>query len=153
MKKSSSNTNPSFDYFTLCQTYPELTHCSFFQNQQELISLMGDCVDREMANSQRGTAIETEAAFQSHYIEWARLIGIPDPCGPNVGYQRIVVIYVKFLQSGVNYCNCNTDNLQSMTLLGYAKAINTLFTLRAFKPPVNLNNENNMRGTLINNLT
>jgi hypothetical protein len=39
-----------------------------------------------------------------------------------------------------------------MTLLGYAKAINMIFTLRAFKPPVDLNNKNNMTGTLINNL-
>ena len=34
---------------------------------------MGYCVDQEMANSQRGTDIETEAARQFHYIEWARL--------------------------------------------------------------------------------
>ena len=55
---------------------------------------MGDHVDQETATSQRGTDIETEAAWQSHYIEWARIIGIPDHCGPNVGYQRIVAIYV-----------------------------------------------------------
>ena len=103
-----------------------------------------------MSNSRRGTDIETEVAWQSHYIKWARIIGIPNPCGPNVVYQRIVAIYIKFLQSGVNYYN--RDNLQSMTLLGYTKAINTLFTLRALKPPVDLNNENNMVGTLINNL-
>ena len=91
-----------------------------------------------------------EAARQSLYIEWVRIIGIPDPCGHNVGYQRILAIYLKFLLSGVNYYN--RDNLQSMTLLGYAKAINTRFTLRTFKPPVDLNNKNNMAGTLINNL-
>ena len=91
-----------------------------------------------------------EAARQSLYIEWVRIIGIPDPCGHNVGYQRILAIYLKFLLSGVNYYN--RDNLQSMTLLGYAKAINTRFTLRTFKPPVDLNNKNHMAGTLINNL-
>ncbi len=103
-----------------------------------------------MANSRRGTDIEMEATRQSHYIEWARIIGIPDPCSPNVGYQRIVEIYVKFLQSGVNYYN--RDNLGLMTLLGYAKAINMLFTLRTFKSPVDLNDKNNMMGILINNL-
>ena len=41
---------------------------------------------------------------------------------------------------------------QEMTLLGYAKAINMLFTLRTFKPPVDLNDKNNMMGILINNL-
>jgi hypothetical protein len=39
-----------------------------------------------------------------------------------------------------------------MTLLGYAKAINMLLTLHAFKPPIDLNDKNNMAGTLINNL-
>ena len=39
-----------------------------------------------------------------------------------------------------------------MTLLGYAKAINMLFTLSAFKPPSDLNDKNNMTGDLINNL-
>ena len=34
---------------------------------------MGYRVDQEMANSQRGTDIETEAARQFHYLEWARL--------------------------------------------------------------------------------
>jgi hypothetical protein len=114
------------------------------------LAYMGDCVDREMANSQRGTDIETDAARQSHYIEWVRIIGIPYPCGPNVGYQRIVAIYIKFLQSGVN--NYNRDNLRLMTLVRYAKAINMLFTLHAFKPPVDLNDKNNMTGILINNL-
>ena len=46
----------------------------------------------------------------------------------------------------------NRDNLCFKTLLGYAKAINTLFILCAFKPPVDINNENNMAGILINNL-
>jgi hypothetical protein len=64
-----------------------------------------------------------------------------------------VVIYVKFLQSGVNYYYYNKENLQSMTLLRYTKAINTLFILRAFKPPVDLNDKKNMVGILINNLT
>ncbi len=103
-----------------------------------------------MANSQRGTDIETETTRQSCYIEWARIIGIPNPCGPNVGYQRIVAIYIKFLQSSVNYYI--KDNLQSITLIGYAKAINMLFTLRAFKPLVDLNNKNYMVGVPINNL-
>jgi hypothetical protein len=74
-------------------------------------------VDQEMANSQRGTDLETEAARQSHYIEWTRIIGIPDPCGLHEGYKRIVALYTKYLQSGINYYNKN--NLQSATLCGY----------------------------------
>jgi hypothetical protein len=88
---------------------------------------MGNHVDREMTNSQRGTYLETEAARQSHYIEWSRIIGIPDPCGSNVGYLRIVAIYIKYLENRVNYYNKN--NLCSATLSGYAMTINTLFEL------------------------
>ncbi len=68
---------------------------------------MGNCVDQEMANSQRGTDLETEAARQSYYIKWTRIMGIPDSCGPNVGYQRIAAMSIKFLQSGVNYYKKN----------------------------------------------
>ena len=103
-----------------------------------------------MANSQRDTGIEREAARQSHYIEQARIIGILDPCGSNVGYQRIAKIYFKFLQSGVNYYN--RDNLCSKTMLRYAKAINMLLILRAFRPTVDLSNKNNMAAILINNV-
>ena len=66
---------------------------------------MGHRVDREMANSQRGADIETEAARQAHYIKWADIIGIPDSCGPHLGYQQIVAIYTKYVQCEVNYNN------------------------------------------------
>jgi hypothetical protein len=52
-------------------------------------------------------------------------MGIPDPCKPNIGHQRIVAIYMKYLQSGVN--SFSKNNLRSATLRGYAMAINTLF--------------------------
>ncbi len=46
-----------------------------------------------------------EAAWQAHYIKWSDIIGIPDPCGPYLGYQWIVAIYTKYVQCGVNYNN------------------------------------------------
>jgi hypothetical protein len=93
---------------------------------------MGNCVGREMANSRRGTDLETEATRQSHYIEWSRIMGISDPCGSNVEYQRIVAIYINYLQSGVNYYNKN--NLRAATLRGYimapgSQSISTIITL------------------------
>ncbi len=103
-----------------------------------------------MVNSQRGTDLETEAARQSHYIAWSRIIGIPDPCGSNVGYQRIVAIYVKYLQGRVNYYNKN--NLRSATLPGYATAIYRLFELQKYRLYINFNNNNNMAGVIINNI-
>jgi hypothetical protein len=39
-KCSDINSPPAFDYTILKQTYAELRHCSFFQIQPELISLM-----------------------------------------------------------------------------------------------------------------
>jgi hypothetical protein len=43
-KHSDNNSSPAFDYIILKQTYPELRHCSFFQIQPELISLIWDIV-------------------------------------------------------------------------------------------------------------
>jgi hypothetical protein len=43
-KASNIDLSLSFDYTTLKQTYPELSHCSFFQIQPELILLIWDIV-------------------------------------------------------------------------------------------------------------
>ena len=79
----------------------------------------------------RNKDLETEAARQSHYIAWCGIIGIPDPCGPKYGYQRIVAIYTKYVMCGINYYN--KDVLRSKTVRGYAVAVNTLFRLRGYK--------------------
>ena len=54
-------------------------------------------------------------------------MGIPDPCGSEPGYKRILGKYIKFLQYGVNYTN--KDGLCAATLVRYAKAMLILFTL------------------------
>jgi hypothetical protein len=92
---------------------------------------MGDPVDREVAMSQQDKEVETEAARQSHYIFWCSIIGILDLCGNEIGYQRIVAIYAKFLMCGINYYN--KEVLRSSTLWGYVTAVNTLIQLRGFK--------------------
>jgi hypothetical protein len=66
---------------------------------------MGHCVDREMAQSQRGPDLETEATWQAHYIKWAKIFGIPDPRGYYEGFIRNVAIYIKYVQCGINYNN------------------------------------------------
>ncbi len=111
---------------------------------------MGDRVDREVAMSRRDKEIETEATRQTHNNFWCSVIGIPDPCGNKIGYQRIVTIYIKFLMCGINYYN--KDVLRSSTLWGYATAVNTLFQLRGYKQPTELSNPSNMPGIIINNL-
>ncbi len=100
--------------------------------------------------SQQDKEVETEAAWQSHYIFWCSIIGIPDPCGNEIGYQCIVAIYAKFVMCGINCYN--KDILRLSTLHGYATAVNTLFQLRGFMQPTNLSNPSNMAGIIINNL-
>jgi hypothetical protein len=111
---------------------------------------MGYSVDQEMANSQRGIDLELEATRQSHYIKWTRNMGIPDGCGPQEGYQRIVAIYTKYLQSGINYYNKN--NMRYTTLRGYAAVIDTLFELRKYRLPIYFNDKKNMAGVITNNI-
>ncbi len=111
---------------------------------------MGDRVDREMAQSRRGANLETEAARQAHYIKWADFLGIPDPCGPYPDYQRIIAIYIKYVQCGVNYNNI--PNIRSATVRGYADAVNTLFRLRYLPISADLSDPNNMTTILIDNM-
>lgn len=111
---------------------------------------MGDRVDRELAQSRQGTEIETEAARQAHYIKWADILGIPDPCGSYPGYQRIVAIYIKYVQCGVNINNIKS--IRSATVRGYAESVNTLFRLRNMPAPADLSDPNNMSAMLINNM-
>jgi hypothetical protein len=103
-----------------------------------------------MAQSQRGPDLETEAAWQSHYIKWAKNFGIPDPCNYYKGFIGIVAIYIKYVQCGVIYNNKQV--LHSAMVQGYAKAVNNLFKLRCFSPPVDLSDPNNMTAILLNNM-
>jgi len=74
---------------------------------------------------------------------------IQDPCGNEPGWDILVATYVGFLQYGVNYTN--KDGLRAATLAGYAKAVNKLFTLRGFTPPVDLSDPDNPSGRKIMN--
>jgi hypothetical protein len=97
-----------------------------------------------------GPDLETEAARQAHYIKWAKIFGIPDPCGYYEGFIRIVAIYIKYIQWGVNYNNKQV--LWSVTVQGYAKVVHNLFKLRRFSPPADLSNPNNMTAILLNKM-
>jgi hypothetical protein len=103
-----------------------------------------------MAQSQRGPDLETEAARQAHYIKWAEIFGIPDPCGYYKGFIRIVAIFIKYVQCCVNYNNKQV--LCSATVQGYAEVVNNLFKLRSFSPPADLSDPNNMTAILLNNM-
>jgi hypothetical protein len=117
---------------------------------QANLTHMGDCVDWEEAMSQWDKEIETEAAWQAHYIQWGLIMSILDPCGHQKGYQRIVAIYIKYLMSGVNFRN--KDFLRLATVQGYMSSINLLFRLWSMEARINTSDPNNMAGILINNL-
>jgi hypothetical protein len=74
---------------------------------------------------------------------------IKDPCSDDPGMEFLVGTYIGFLQYGVNYTN--KDGLWAATLAGYAKAVNKLFTLRGFTPPVDLSDPENWAGMKIMN--
>ncbi len=112
---------------------------------------MGHRVDQEMAQLRRDPDLETEAAWQAHYIKWAEIFGIPDPCGYHKKTVRIVAIYIKYFQCGIN--NNNKQVLCSATVQGYAEVVNNLFKLRSFRPPgASLSYLNNMMAILLNNM-
>jgi hypothetical protein len=111
---------------------------------------MGHLVYQEMAQSQRGPDLETEATRQAHYMKWDKIFGILDLCGYYKRFIRIVAIYIKYIQCGVNYNNKQV--LHSAMVQGYAKAVNNLFKLQRFSPPANLSNRNNMAAILLNNM-
>jgi hypothetical protein len=83
---------------------------------------MGNHVDGEMVKSQRGTDLETEATN----IKWSRIMGIPDPCGSKVGYQRIVAIYIKYLQSGVGPAKFEVTVNSILAAMQYQKYVNLI---------------------------
>ncbi len=111
---------------------------------------MGHRVDQETAQSRRGPDLEIEATWQAHDIKWAKIFGIPDPCGYYEGFIRIVAIYIKYVQCGINYNNKQV--LWSAMVRGYAKAVNDLFKLRSFSPPADSSDQNNMTVILLNNM-
>jgi hypothetical protein len=63
---------------------------------------MGHRVDQKIAQSQRDPDLDTEAAWQAHYIKWAKIFGILDPCGYYKDLIKIVAIY----------CSINYNNKQ-----------------------------------------
>jgi hypothetical protein len=103
-----------------------------------------------MAQSQRGPDLETEVTRQAHYIKWAKIFGIQDPCGYYEGFIRIVAIYIKYVQCGINYNNKQV--LCSTMVQENAKVVNNLFKLRSFSPPADLSDPYYMTAILLNNM-
>ena len=70
---------------------------------------------------------------------------IKDPCGADVG------VYFRLLQYGVNYTNKDGLRAATVTVVGYDKAISTLFMLQSFPSPIDLSDQDNATSMLITN--
>jgi len=123
--------------------------CFLLDRAKANLADMGHSLEREMAMSQRDKELATETSQQAHYILWSRLMDIKDPCRADPAYKRIVGVYFRFLQYWVNYTN--KDGLRAATLVGYAKAISTLFKLQGLPSPINLSDPDNATRMLITN--
>ena len=97
-------------------------------------------VDEEMSRSKASGGLETERFRQAIYLNWCKIKHIPDPCGSEDGYQRIVGYFIKNL--------IMQNNCRSATARGYADAVNDLFIRREFPIPAE-----NLVASIIKNLS
>ena len=102
---------------------------------------MGDLVAREVAKSKRSSEIETSRTRQAHYIEWCISKNIKDAVVLEEGWQVVVVIYIEYVMTSVNYLNKAT--LRSAICRGYAIESRRLISLRKFPNPVDFDDETN----------
>ena len=105
------------------------------ESQAALVDL-GNIVDAKMSRLKTDSELETARFRQAVYIEFCRNKNIPDPCGPEAGYERIVACFVEQLMLD--------HNSRSATVRGYVEAINTLFRLCHLDPPADLSDRSNM---------
>jgi hypothetical protein len=94
----------------------------------------------EIARLRFSSSIETERFRQAKYLNWCQ-VRIPDPCGTEHGYKRIVACFGEIL-----ILDCHS---QSATIAGYALAINMLFKLRKYPIPADLLDKGNMMSQII----
>lgn len=98
-----------------------------------------------MSRSKASGGLETERFRQAIYLSWCKLKHIPDPCGPEDGYQRIAGYFIKHL--------IIQNNCRSATARGYADAINVLFNKREFPIPAEFSDNVNIVAKIIENLS
>ena len=100
------------------------------------LSDLGNSVVKKIARLRINSSIETERFRQAKYLNWCQIKMIPDACGKEYGYERILACFVENLIT-----DCHS---RSATVLGYVQAINKLFELRKFPIPADLSDRTNM---------
>ena len=102
---------------------------------------LGHFIDAKLARLKQGSAIETERFRQAQYLKWCKQKFIPDPCGEEPGYERVVACFVENL-----IIDCNP---RSKTVLGYVQSINKLFEYRGLLIPADLSDRENITSKLL----
>ena len=102
---------------------------------------LGHFIDAKVARLKQSSAIETERFRQAQYLKWCKQKLVPDPCGDEPGYERLVACFIENLM-----LDCNP---RSATVQGYVQSINKLFEYRGFPIPANLSDRENMTTKLI----
>ena len=98
---------------------------------------VGHDVDEKLSRVKSNYRAETSRFRQAVYINWAiKRKKMPDPCGPERGYEAIVSYFV--------YELINEHNSRSGTVRGYLNDINDLFDMRDFPIPADFKNKQNM---------
>jgi hypothetical protein len=85
--------------------------------------------------------IETTRFRQASYVNWTKSHCIPDPCGPELGYEHIVACFIEHLMLVQNSC--------SATVCRYVESINNLFRLWDLPIRANLLDQTNMCSKII----
>ncbi len=80
---------------------------------------MGDIVDAKLSRLKSDSELETTRFRQAVYVNFIKNNHIPDPCGNEPGYERIIACFFEQLMID--------QNSHSATVPGYVEAINTLF--------------------------
>ncbi len=102
---------------------------------------LGNLVDAKIARLKQGASLETTRFRQAQFIKWCNQKLIPDPCGNEPGYERIVACFAENFMFDCNSC--------SATVQGYVESINKLFALRSFPIPADLKDKDIMVAKLI----
>jgi len=40
---------------------------------------------------------------QAFYVKWCTIMGITDQCGHEIGWERVLAIYAKYVMTGTNW--------------------------------------------------
>jgi hypothetical protein len=120
VKKSNHSTHSStcYDLSKLKQELCGIETLSFLPPESRAaLYALGNYVDAKMSRLKHGAEVETKRFRQAQYINWCKLKLIPDPCGCDRGYERIVACFAENL-----IMDCNS---RSATVQAYVTSINT----------------------------